>query len=109
MKRRKSENQNRGNTLKSIVRLRKEIKMKNLMKLVGIGSLLLLLVLPSIAMAEIKIDWDTMTATDSETGFVFGPGYMRLYFFDGVSYVEFIHIPYGYDGFLDLQLFLVHW
>ena len=84
--------------------------MKNLMKVLGISSLLLLLVLPSIAMAEIKIDWDTMTATDSETGFVFGAGYMRCEFAgDLPGCVEFILVPNGYDGFLDLWLFLVHW
>jgi len=55
-------------------------------------------------MAWIQIDWSTMTAYDTETGFVFRPGYMRCEFAgDLPGYVEFILV----DGIE--WIFLVHW
>jgi hypothetical protein len=54
-------------------------------KLIGISSfIILLLILPSLSMAEIQIDWNTMVVTDTESCFVFDPsGYMCLKFGDG--------------------------
>jgi hypothetical protein len=66
-------------------------------KLVGISSLLLLLVLPSLSMAEITINYDTMTASGDV--FIFEAGHMRLKFGDG--YIEIWFDPSFGTGLLD--------